>query len=108
MVVFVVRRLLTTPFLSDTQRSRFVLSTFTMLWPKKRNASTDLLRRLQAHMTQHEADFIGGDFNMSAFSAVGDAFADPEFSAPGNSLLWGLGALEDSNRERAHYAQTTV
>ena len=35
---------------------------------------------------------------MRAFSTVGDVFADPEFSAPGNSLLWGLGALEDSNR----------
>ena len=26
-------------------------------------------------------------------------FADPEFSTPGNSFLWGLGALEDSNCE---------
>ena len=38
---------------------------------KKRDASTDLLRRLHAHMTQHEVDFIGGDFNKSAFSTVG-------------------------------------
>ena len=50
-------------------------------------------------MTQHNVDFIGGDFNMSAFSTIGDVFTDPEFSSPGNSLLWGLGALEDSNRE---------
>ena len=31
---------------------------------------------------------IGGDFNMSTFSTVGDVFSDPEFAAPGYSLLW--------------------
>ena len=36
---------------------------------------------------------------MSAFSTVGDVFSDPEFSAPGNSYLWELGALEEQNRE---------
>ena len=40
---------------------------------------------------------------MSAVSTVGDVFADPGFSAPGNSRLWGLGALEDSNRERTGF-----
>ena len=40
---------------------------------------------------------------MSAFSTVGDVFSDPEFSAPGNSLLWGLGALDDSCRERTGF-----
>ena len=35
---------------------------------------------------------------MSAFSAVGDVLTDPQFSAPGNSFLWGRGALEESNR----------
>ena len=50
-------------------------------------------------MKQYNVDFIGGDFNMSAFSTVGDVFSDPEFSAPGNSFLWGLGALEEPNRE---------
>ena len=50
-------------------------------------------------MQQHKVDFIGGDFHMSAFSTVGDVFTDPEFSAPGNSLLWGLGALKEANRE---------
>ena len=29
-------------------------------------------------MKQHNVDFIGGDFNMSAFSPVGDVFSDPE------------------------------
>ena len=40
---------------------------------------------------------------MSAFFTVGDVFSDPEFSAPGNSFLWGLGALEEPNRERAGF-----
>ena len=66
-------------------------------------ASTDLLRRLHAHMAQNDVDFIGGDFNMSAFSTAGDVFANPEFRAPGNSLQWGLGALEDANRERTGF-----
>ena len=41
----------------------------------------------------------GGDFNMSAFSTVGDVFSDPEFPAPGHSCLWGLGALDEQHRE---------
>ena len=40
---------------------------------------------------------------MSAFSTVGDVFSDIEFSAPGNSFLWGLGAMEESNRERTGF-----
>ena len=70
---------------------------------KKRDASTQLLRRLHGYVKQHSVDFIGGDFNMSAFSTVGDVFSDTEFSAPGNSFLWGLGALEESNRERTGF-----
>ena len=54
-------------------------------------------------MQQHNVDCIGGDFNMSACSTVGDVFSDPEVSAPGNSFLWGLGALEESNRECAGF-----
>ena len=55
-------------------------------------------------MYEFHVDFIGGDFNMSAFSTVGDVFSDQEFSAPGNSLLWGLGALEEPNRECAGFS----
>ena len=40
-------------------------------------------------------------FNMSAFSTVSDVFSDPEFSAPGHSCLWGLGALDEQHRECA-------
>ena len=78
---------------------------------KKRDASTDLLRRLRAHMTQHNVGFVGGDFNMSAFSTVGDVFADPEFSAPGNSLLWEAWCLrrfESRVRWLSHHAQAPV
>ena len=50
-------------------------------------------------MKQHSVDFIGCDFNMSFFSTVGDVFSDPEFSAPGDSFLWRLGALEEQYRE---------
>ena len=57
---------------------------------KKRDASTELLQFLHAKMLEHNVDFIGGDFNMSAFSSVRDVFSDPEFSAPGHPCLWGL------------------
>ena len=50
-------------------------------------------------MLEYKVDFIGGDFNMSAFSTVSDVFSDPEFSAPGHSCLWGLGALDEQCRE---------
>ena len=70
---------------------------------KKRDASTDLPRRLEGHTKQRNVDFIGGDFNMSAYSTVGDVFSDTEFSAPGDSFLWGLGALVEPNRERTGF-----
>ena len=54
-------------------------------------------------MKQHNVDFIGSDFNMSALSTVGDVFSDPEFSAPGSSFLWGRGALEEQYRERTGF-----
>ena len=94
MVMLIVRGLFRRPSLSGTLQSRFAPYT-----PKKRDASTDLLRRLHGYMHQHNVDFVGGDFNMSAFSTVGDVFSDPEFAAPGNSLLWGLGGLDDTSRE---------
>ena len=54
-------------------------------------------------MLQHNVNIIGGDFTMSAFSTVGDVLSDPEFSAPSNSLLWRLGALEEANRQRTGF-----
>ena len=90
MAVLVVRGLLRRLSLSGTSTVTFCPVHIHNVVAKKRDASTDLLRRLFTHTTQHEVDFIGGDFNMSAFFTVGDVFANPEFSAPGNSLLWVL------------------
>ena len=64
---------------------------------KKRDASTELLQRFYGDMREHNVDFIGGDFNMSAFSTVDDAFSDAEFSAPGNFIpvgTWCTGGAE--------------
>ena len=80
-MVLIVRGLLRRPSLSVTFYSVHIHNVVA----KKRDSSTDLLRRFHKHMQQHNVDFIGGDFNMSAFSTVGDVFADPEFSVPGNS-----------------------
>ena len=99
MVLLIVRGLLRRPSLSGTPTVTFCSVHIHNVVAKKRDVFTDLLRRLHGYMKQHNVDFIGGDFNMSAFSTVGDVFSDPEFSAPGNSFLWGLGALEEPNRE---------
>ena len=80
-------------------QSHFALHISTMLLAKKRDASTELLQFLHSKMLEYNVDFIGGDFNMSAFSTVSDVFSDPEFSAPGHSCLWGLGALDEQYRE---------
>ena len=42
---------------------------------KIRDASTSPLQSLHAHMEQIQVNFIGGDFNMSAFSTFGDVFS---------------------------------
>ena len=103
MVVLVVRGLMRRPSLSGSPTVTFCSVHIHNVVAKKRDASTDLLRRFHAHMLEHNVGFIGGDFNISAFSPVGDVFSDAEFSAPGSSFLWGLGALEDSNRERTGF-----
>ena len=103
MVQLIVRGFLRRPSLSDTPTVMFCSVHIRNVVAKIRDSSTDLLQRLYGCMKQHNVDFIGGDFNMSAFSTVGDVVSDPEFSAPGNSLLWGLGALEEENRERTGF-----
>ena len=50
-------------------------------------------------MQQHNVDFIGGDFNMSAFSTVGDVFSHTRSLRRLATLLWGLGGLDDTSRE---------
>ena len=99
MVLLIVRALLRRPSLSGTSTVTFCSVHIHNVVAKKRDASTELLQRLHGYMKQHNVDFIGGDFNMSALFTVGDVFSDPEFSAPGNSFLWGLGALEEQYRE---------
>ena len=103
MVLLIVRDLLRRPSLSGTPTVTFCSVHIHNVVAKKRDASTELLRRSHGYMHQHNVDFFGGDFNMSAFSTVGDVFSDQEFSAPGNSLLWGLRALEEANRERTGF-----
>ena len=103
MVLLIVRGLLRRPSLSGTPTVTFCSVHIHHVVAKKRDASTDLLRLLHGYMKQHNVVFIGGDFNMSAFSTVGDVFSDTEFSAHGNSFLWGPGALEEPNRERTGF-----
>ena len=103
MILLIVRGFLRRPSLTGSTTVTFCSGHIHNVVAKKRDASTDLLQRLHGYMREHNVDFIGGDFNMSAFSLVGDVFTDEEFSAPGNSLLWGLGALEEPNRECAGF-----
>ena len=99
MVLLIVRALLRRPSLSGTHTVTFCSVHIHNVVVKKRDASTELLQFLHAKMREHNVDIIGGDFNMSAFSTVSDVFSDPEFSAPGHSCLWGLGALDEQHRE---------
>ena len=94
-----MRGLLRRPSVADSHTVTFCSVHIHNVMAKKRDVSTELLRRLHGYMMQHNVDFIGGDFIMSALSTVGDVFSGPEFSAPGSSFLWGLGALEEPNRE---------
>ena len=71
MVLLIVRGLLRRPSLSGTPPVTFCSVHIHNVVAKKRGASTDLLRRLRGYMHQHIVDFVGGDFNMSAFSSVG-------------------------------------
>ena len=99
MVLLIVGALLRRPSLSGTPTVTFCSVHIHNVVAKKRDASTELLQFLHAKMLEHNVDFIGGDFNMSAFSTVNDVFSAPEFSAPGHSCLWGLGALDEQHRE---------
>ena len=97
MVLLIVRVLLRRPSLSGSPTVTFCSAHIHNVVAKKRDASTELLQFLHSKMLEYKVDFIGGDFNMSAFSTVSDVFSDPEFSA--HSCLWGLGALDQQHRE---------
>jgi hypothetical protein len=103
MVLLIVRALLRRPSTTGTPTVTFCSVHIHNVVAKKREASTYLLQALHTKMLEHKVDFIGGDFNMSAFSTVSEVFSDPEFSAPGNSCLWGLGSLEVEYRECAGF-----
>ena len=90
MVLLIVRGLLRRTSLSGSPTVTFCSVHIHNVVAEKRDASTELLQRLHGYVREHNVDFIGGDFNMSAFSTVGDVFTDDEFSAPGNALLWDL------------------
>ena len=67
MVLLIVRGLLRRPSLSGTPTVTFCSVHIHNVVAKKRDASTELLQFLHAKMREHNVDFIGGDFNMSAF-----------------------------------------
>ena len=77
MILLIVRGLLRRPSLSGSPSVTFCSVHIHNVVAKKRDASTELLQRLHGYMREHNVDFIGGDFNMSAFSTVGDVFTDP-------------------------------
>ena len=77
-----------------------------MLWLKN-VISTDLLQRFHGYLCEYNVDFIGGDFNMSAFSTVSDVFSDPEILAPGRSWSVGTRSLDEQHRERTGFLITT-
>ena len=94
----VVRGLLRRHFFVDSTTVTFCSVHLHNKVANKRDASTSLLQRLREHMNNHSVDFIGGDFNINAFSTVGDVFSDPKIAARGNSLWWGLGGLDETCR----------
>ena len=66
-----------------TPQSHFALHISTTLWPRNVTLPPDFSNSLHSKMLAYNNDFIGGDFNMSAFSTVSDVFSDPEFFSPG-------------------------
>ena len=75
-ILLIVRGLLRGPSLTGSPTVTFCSVHIHNVVAKKRDASTDLLQRLYGYMREHNVDFIGGDFNMSAFSTVGDVFTE--------------------------------
>ena len=90
MVLLIVRGLLRRPSLSRTPTVTFCSVHIHIVVAQKRDASTELLQRLHGKMKEHNVDFIGGVFNMSALPIVSDVSSDPEFSAIGNDFVGDL------------------
>ena len=103
MVTLIVRGLLRRPSLSGTLQSRSAQYMSTMLWPRNVMRARIYFDAFTLTCTSTTSTLLGGDFNMSAFSTVGDVFTVSEFVALGNSLLCGLGGLDDTCRECAGF-----
>ena len=73
---------------------------------KKHDAST--LQRLRAHMAQHNVDFIGGDFDMSGFSTVGDCLQLQSFRLLATRSCGVFGAVEGLNPAPHIHEQMTT
>ena len=68
LAALVVRGLLRRPSVVDSPTVTFCSVHSHNKVANKRDASTSLLQRSRKHMIDNSVDFIGGDFNMSAFS----------------------------------------
>ena len=93
MVLLIVRGLLRRPSLSGTPTVTFCSVHIHNVVAKKRDASTELLQFLHAKMLEHNVDFIGGNFNMSASPRSATCSRIPSFQllvnhACGDSVLW--------------------
>ena len=78
-------------------RSRFAL--YTMSWPRNVTLPLTYCDAYMGTCTSTTSTFLAVTLT---FSTIGD-MSSPEFSAPGNSFLWGLGGLEEANRERTGF-----
>ena len=90
-VLLIVRGLLRRPSLSGSLIVTFCSVHIHSVVAMKRDVSTELLQFFHAKMREHNVNFIGGDFNMSAFY--------PRIFCTWSLCLWGLGALEEQHRE---------
>ena len=93
MVLLIVRALLRRPSLSGSPTVTFCSAHIHNVVAKKRDASTELLQFLHSKMLEYKVDFIGGDFNMSAFLQSATFFLTPSFQplvihAYGDWVLW--------------------
>ena len=111
MVLLIVRALLRRPSLSGTPTVTFCSVHIHNVVAKKRDASTELLQFLHAKMLEHNVDFIGGDFNMSAFSTVSDVFSDPRVFSPWSFMPVGTGCFGRATSGMywlPHHAQASI
>ena len=111
MILLIVRGFLRRPSITGSPTVTFCSVHIHNVVAKKRDASTDLLQRLHGKMCEYNVDFIGGDFNMSAFSTVGDVFTDPRILSTWQLTsmeTWCTGGAESRMCRFSHHAKTTL